>query len=110
MGSCAVSSPWAEIFASGARDPDRDDASVLHAVWTSNDRGVVDLNAPPTAYLIEKNGKIKLGKTSYCDPDEFPLPAQGTVKIAIAAIDEAGNRSAVQRIGLVMPTPVEAKP
>jgi len=110
MTSCAVHTPWVQVFLGGARDPDRDDARLLHAVWMSNSRGVVDLNAPPTAYLVEKDGKIKLGRTSYCDPDEFPLPTGGTVTLAIAAIDEAGNRSAVQRVNVTMTSPPEAQP
>ncbi len=108
MTSCGVSTPWVEVSLSGARDPDRTDAQLLYAVWASNARGIIDLNAPPTAYLFEKNGKIKLGRISYCDPDEFPLPRQGALTLAIATIDEAGNRSSVQRVGLVMTAPVEA--
>ena len=108
MTSCAVHTPWVQVPSSGARDPDRDDARLLHAVWMSNSRGVVDLNAPPTAYLVENDGKIKLGRTSYCDPDEFPLPMAGSVTLSIAAIDEAGNRSAVQRVNFVIPIPTEA--
>lgn len=111
FSSCSVNTPWVHIGASGARDPDRNDAQLLHAVWASNARGTIDLNAPPTAYLLEKDGKIKLGKSSLCDPNEFPLPAQGNLTLAIAAVDEAGNRSAVQKINVVVGRPpAEAQP
>lgn len=111
MTSCSVNTPWIEVFlAATAHDPDRDQAQLLYAVWASQGRTAVDLNAPPTAYIQEDRGKLKLGRTSYCDPDEFPLPTRGTVQLAIAAVDEAGNRSPVQRTSLVMSTPVEAQP
>jgi len=108
--SCAVGTPWAEVFLSGGRDPDRDEAELLYAVWASNAQGILDLNGPPTAFLVEYKGKLKLGKTSYCDSDEFPLPRQGAVKLAIATVDEAGNRSSIQRVGLVMTPAAEANP
>lgn len=103
MTSCGVNTPWAEIFLSDARDPDRDDARLLYAVWASKSPGGIDTKAPPTAFLVPHDGKIKLGRTSYCDPDDFPLPRSGTVTLAIATIDEAGNRSPVQNVNLVIP-------
>lgn len=110
MTSCAVSTPWIQIATSDARDPERDGARLLHAVWMSNAKGAIDLNGPPTAFLMERDGKIRLGRTSHCDPDEFPLPTKGTITLAIAAVDEAGNRSAVQRMNVTMSHPAEATP
>lgn len=109
MTSCAVHTPWAEVFLNPANDPDRDDAQLLYAVWAASGKGTIDLNAPPTAYLQEEKGKLKLGRTSYCDPQEFPLPTSGTVALAIVAIDESGNRSAPQRTSLTMSVPLEAQ-
>jgi hypothetical protein len=110
MTSCASHTPWAEVFLTGAKDPDRNDALLLYAVWASNGRAPIDLNAPPTADIQEEGGKLKLGKTSYCDPEDFPLPTRGTVQLAIVVVDEAGNRSAVQRANLTMSSPPEAQP
>jgi hypothetical protein len=103
MTSCAVRTPWAEISLSDVRDPERDDAHLLYAVWAPNPRGAIDTNAPPTAYLKQHDGKVKLGRTSYCDPDDFPWPRSGSVTLAIAAVDEAGNRSPLQNVNLFIP-------
>lgn len=110
MTSCAVSTPWAQIFLNKSEDPDKTDMPVLYAVWSASGKEKIDLNGPPTAFVREDGGKLKLGRTSYCDPDEFPLPSSGTVSLAIAAVDSAGNRSAVQRTSLVMSAPIEAHP
>lgn len=110
MTSCAVSTPWIEMTLQPAKDPERDDAQVLYGVWASNAKGVVDLNAPPTAFVEQDKGKLKLGRLSYCDFDEFPLPTQGSLTLAVAALDESGNRSAVQRVTVKMSKPPEAQP
>jgi hypothetical protein len=110
MTSCAVSTPWAQIFLNKSEDPGRTDVPILYAVWSATGKNKIDLNGPPTAFVREDGGKLKLGRTSYCDPDEFPLPPTGTVSLAIAAVDSAGNRSAVQRTTLTMSAPVEAQP
>lgn len=110
MTSCAVGTPWAQIVLNKSEDPGRTDVPVLYAVWAATGKAKIDLNGPPTAFVQEAEGKLKLGRTSYCDPDEFPLPTNGTVSLAIAAVDPAGNRSAVQRTTLVMSAPAEAHP
>lgn len=109
MTSCSVNTPWIEMTLQTSVDPARDDAQMLYGVWASNGRGVVDLNAPPTAFVQEEKGKLKLGRLSYCDFDEFPLPTKGSLTLAVAAIDESGNRSAVQRVTVTMSKPVEAQ-
>ena len=98
--SCAVDTPWVEIPVSGSKDPSRDGATLLYAIWTANKQGVIDTAAPPTSWVEAREGKLKLGRTSYCDPDDFPLPRSGSVTLAIASVDEAGNRSPIQRLSI----------
>jgi len=107
MTSCAVNTPWAQIFLNKSEDPEHTDVPVLYAVWAATGKNKIDLNGPPIAFVEEKDGKLKLGRTSYCDPDHFPLPKNGSVSLAIAAVDQAGNRSAVQRTSIVISSPPE---
>jgi hypothetical protein len=107
---CHPNTPAAFVSLTGARDPDRNDARLLHVIWAPNARGIIDIEAPPTAYRFDDKGEIQLGNTSFCDMDDFPLPKRGPLTIAIATIDEAGNRSPVQRVTLDMNQLREAKP
>jgi hypothetical protein len=108
MTSCAVGTPWVQVFLNKSEDPGHTDVPVLYAVWASTGKNKIDLNAPPIAFVEEKDGILKLGRTSYCDPDDFPLPMNGSVSLAIAAVDQAGNRSALQRTTVVISSPPEA--
>ena len=107
--SCAVDTPWVEIPIAAGKDPGRDGAELSYAVWKADGQGAIDTTAPPTAYLQAREGKLKLGRTSHCDPDDFPLPRAGTVTLAIATLDEAGNRSPVQRLSFAITLPAKRK-
>lgn len=98
--SCGIGTPWAEIDVPPTEDPDRERARLLYAVWLPSASGKVDPRTPPTAYLEIAHGKLVIGKTSLCDPDDFPLPARGQVNLGLALVDEAGNFGKLARVAL----------
>jgi hypothetical protein len=99
MGSaCQVGTPWIEIPTSSGADPDRPGAQLLWAVWLAGANGVLNDKAMPTAFLSASNGVLKIGKTSLCDPRDFPLSGSGRITFGIAQIDEAGNHASPTRV------------
>jgi hypothetical protein len=99
MGSmCMVPGPWVTIEGVVAEDPGRRDAQLLFAVWLGDASGAIDTKKPPTALLTAHAGRLDLGRTSLCDPRDFPFPTSGNAWLGIAVLDEAGNTSAVRRM------------
>lgn len=97
--SCSIGSPWVSIpVTAKGSDPGHAGARSLYAVWVADAGGRIDTRAPATTFLAPVEGALTLGKTSYCDPDDFPLPPRGRLTIGVALIDEAGNHGAVQRM------------
>lgn len=96
--SCSTSSPWVR-FDVTAHDPDRRHAVLSYAVWLGDPKGHVDVTAPPTSILRGSERSLTIGRSSSCSPQAFPWPTQGShAWLAIAAIDDAGNRSPVQKV------------
>lgn len=101
--ACYVYGSWIQFSTSEARDPGRDDARLTYAAWVSYAKGKLDVARMPDGYAIPtKDGTFTLGQSSRCDANEFPLPTEGEVTLGIAAVDEAGNKSAVKRVKLDM--------
>ena len=99
MGSmCMVPGPWVTIDGLVAEDPGRHDAQLVFAVWLGDANGTVDTKRPPTSVLRARGGRLDIGQTSLCDPRAFPLPKTPFAWLGIAAVDEAGNSSAVRRV------------
>jgi hypothetical protein len=96
--SCSVSNPRVVIDGLASSDPGRAGAQIAWSVWRADANGVVDDTKPPAATLLEQNGAITLGRTSSCDPRSFDLPEKGVVTLGIAAVDEAGNKSATRKV------------
>lgn len=100
MGSaCQVAGPWINIDGVRAADPGRPDAQLVYGVWLGDAGGNIDAKRPPTALLsaIEVE-HLQIGQSSVCDPRGFPIPKAAVMWLGIAAIDEAGNTSAVRRV------------
>jgi hypothetical protein len=97
-GSCQVPGPWVVIEGVGASDPGRAGAQLAFGVWLGDASGGVDASKPPTAIVTAFRGALHVGRTSLCDPRDFPLPKGKSVWLGVAAIDEAGNASAVRRV------------
>jgi hypothetical protein len=99
MGSmCMVPGPWVTIEGVVADDPGRRDAQLVFAVWLGDASGAIDTRKAPTSLERAHGGRLDLGQTSLCDPHAFPFPKTPFVWIGIAAMDEAGNTSAVRRM------------
>jgi hypothetical protein len=96
--ACGIPGPWVVIEHIRANDPGRDDAQLAMAVWLGDASGRIDDTLPPTAMEKLAAGGILLGPASLCDPRSFPFPKTRTMWIGLAAIDEAGNRSATRRV------------
>ena len=88
-----------------------DDGTVLFGIWFPNDKGKLDTKGPPLMYLYPKDGVLSLGSASICDPIQFDFPKkQRKLKIAVAAIDVAGNRSKVAKVTLNLSKPASKPP
>ena len=99
MGSmCMVPGPWVTIEGVIVEDAGRRDAQLVFAVWLGDANGAIDTKKPPTALATAHAGRIDLGQTSLCDPHAFPFPKTGSAWLGIAAVDEAGNTSALRRL------------
>lgn len=94
--TCDSGQPWAR-WKPDVHDPGRPRATLAFAVWLGDAKGNFDVSQAPTALLENENG-LEIGRSSSCDRSSFSLPARSSVWVGIAAVDEAGNRSAVQKI------------
>lgn len=95
---CEVSGPWVIVEGIRAEDPGRPDAQLSLAIWLGDASGNVDTRKPPTAIRTTHDAKLHLGRLSICDPHDFPLPKTPVMWVGIAAVDEAGNTSAMRRV------------
>lgn len=105
-GMCSVRGPWLTVSGYGVEDPGRPDARLAFLVWGPDAKGKVDTSTTPSALVEPYRGVVAIGQTSLCDPRSFPLPG-ARITLAIAAVDEAGNRSAPKtfQADLSRPTP-----
>lgn len=93
--SCDSGQPWVR-WTPEAHDPGRTRAALSFAVWLGDAKGNVDTTRPPTVWL-DANPELAVGATSSCSRQSFPFPAAPFAWLAVAAVDEAGNRSVVQK-------------
>lgn len=102
-GDCSITGPWIDIGPVAAEDPGRPDAKLLYAIWVGDTTGNIDTTKPPAGLFTPYQGMVTAGKRSLCDPHDFPLPPKAQfVHLAIAAVDEAGNTSATQKLKVDM--------
>jgi hypothetical protein len=101
--SCGVPGPWVRAEGIEAVDPDRKDAQLAYAVWLGDAAGKIDSAKPPAAVVKSFNGKLLIGSSSVCDFRASPFPAAPFVWLGIAAVDEAGNASPVERVRVNLP-------
>lgn len=97
--ACQVPGPWVEVRGLVADDPSRPDAKLVWAVWASSSPKV-DTSKPPLVVreARREDPAIHVGASSLCDPHLHDLPKGPVLYLAIAAVDEAGNASAPQRV------------
>lgn len=105
-GMCSIRGPWIELEGLAVEDPGRPDAELAYAIWGPDGTGKLDTKGPPTAIYRPHDGRLFIGRTSLCDPRDFPLSGPRTT-LAVAAVDEAGNRGPERRftLDLTRPTP-----
>ena len=96
--ACQVPGPWVIIEGVRAEDPGRPKAQLVFGVWLADRAGNVDVKNPPTAMVTSHDGTLRIGQTSLCDRHSFPMPKTPFMQLGIAALDEAGNVSAVRRV------------
>lgn len=105
-GMCSVRGPWLTVSNFAADDPGRPQAQLAFLIWGPDAHGKLDTKGTPSALVRPFRGELAIGQTSLCDPRSFPLPGS-SITLAIALVDEAGNRTApkVFRADLTRPTP-----
>jgi hypothetical protein len=97
--SCGVPGPWIVANDLAASDPGRPTAQLLYGVWLGDNAGNIDATKPPTRILrAEGATSLVIGQSSLCDFDDFPIPTTPFVWLGIAALDEAGNQSALKKV------------
>lgn len=99
MGAaCQVGGPWVTVDGLSAVDPGRAEAQLVYGVWLGDAAGNIDTKRAPTAIARAREGRLHVGQSSLCDPRGFPIPRAPSMWLGIAAIDEAGNKSAPRRV------------
>ncbi|HEU4408253.1 MAG TPA: hypothetical protein VFS43_23525 [Polyangiaceae bacterium] len=101
-GSCQIAGPWVVVEGVRADDPDRAGAQLSFGVWLGDASGGIDASKPPTTIVSASRRVLHVGRTSLCDPHDFPLPKAGPIWLGIAALDEAGNASPLRRVRVNM--------
>ncbi len=105
--TCFRPDPYAVLEIEEAED----ETPVLFGVWFPDENGKLDTKRPPLMYLYPTDGKLSLGSASICDPIQFDFPKKKRkLKIAVAAIDEAGNKSKVAKVTLKLSKPASKPP
>jgi hypothetical protein len=100
--SCQVEGPWVVIEGVHAEDPGRPTAQLAFGVWLGDAAGNIDAQKPPAAILSVEEEKLHIGQYTLCDPHGFTMPKAPTAWFGIAALDEAGNASAVRRFRVAL--------
>lgn len=95
--SCDTGRPWVR-FETEVDDPGHRRDRFLFAVWLVGAGAKLDANAPPTAVIEAHDQILTIGRSSSCSPQDFPFPKTSSAWLGIAALDEAGNRSAIQNV------------
>lgn len=100
MNSCSVAGPWIVARDIVSSDPGRTDPKIVYAVWLGDNAGNVDTSKPPTRILpLDRDGNnLTIGQAGSCHFYDFPIPSTPFVWLGIAALDEAGNQSAVKKV------------
>jgi hypothetical protein len=111
--TCDTGDAHAIVRSVVASDPERAQARLLFGVWVGDATGRVDATKPPTGLLeletdASRPNELAIGNGDLCNMSKFPFPARQNVVLGIAAVDEAGNSSALRTVRLrfsQVPTP-----
>lgn len=101
---CDTSDVYANVFSVAGSDAGRASARLLYGVWIGDPAGKIDATKPPTGLLeLEEGGWLAIGNADLCNMLKFPFPARRDVVLGIAAVDEAGNKSAIRAVRVRLP-------
>jgi hypothetical protein len=100
LTSCSVPGPWIVAHDLVPSDPGRNNPTIVYGVWLGDNAGNVDTSKPPTRILAPDMGgaNLTIGQAGSCHFHDFPIPSTPFVWLGIAALDEAGNQSAVKKV------------
>ncbi len=96
LTSCSTSGPRVHFESVSSVDPGRPNAQLLYGVWLGDASGKIDTTKPPVRILPAWQKTLTVGHASLCSVHDFPFPSTAFAWLGVAAIDEAGNRSAVK--------------
>jgi len=98
-GMCSSAGRAIEVGVRPASDPGRPAAHLLYGVWLPDAQGKLDTSAAPSFFDGAWEGTIRFGTIDLCDPLKVELPSgPHKTTFAVAAFDEAGNRSDVHTV------------
>jgi hypothetical protein len=101
---CGTYDVYANVHSVVASDPGRSDARLLYGVWVADAAGRVDASKPPPGLLeLEEGNWLAIGNADLCNMLKFPFPPRRNVVLGIAAVDEAGNTSALRTVRVRFP-------
>ncbi|HEU4410010.1 MAG TPA: hypothetical protein VFS43_32445 [Polyangiaceae bacterium] len=123
--ACTPDTPQVVLEGLEARDPGRPKAQLLFGVWLADASGNIDPSRPPDDILgldepppppppspdapnaappPKVGPSLVIGRRRGCDdPSALALPAGPSIALGVAAIDEAGNASALRRVKVAVP-------
>lgn len=82
-------------------------SATLFAVWLPDARGQLPPDSAPSVYLPREGDTLRISSPELCGGRHVPLPAAlGRAKIALAALDVAGGRSAPTQVAIDFAHPV----
>lgn len=100
MTSCQSRERWIEIRQAAAIDA-REHSSVVYGVWLTTG-GKPDVTAPPNWLLPMDGDLLVIGARHMCSSLRPDLPKGQRAALAVAAFDDAGNRSTVHQLMVTM--------
>jgi hypothetical protein len=99
MGAdCSIPGPWITISGLKSSDPGRSNAKLVYGIWLADSAAALDTSKPPTTLIEPYDDHVTVGRRSLCDPRDMKLPTTQFAYLAIAAVDEAGNTSAIRKL------------
>jgi hypothetical protein len=92
------------------RDGERASGAALYALWLPDASGSFHASAAPDLYLPGRGDVLQLSSADACSGLALPLPSTpGRRELGLAALDAAGNRSAIQRVVVDVPAVAPAR-
>jgi hypothetical protein len=108
-GRCTTGQAYVALSVGAVKDDATPPAALRFHVWRADDQGAVDYTQPPIATVAARGGELLLGHPSICSATTFVLPDRPRFKLAVKAVDLAGNASAPSLIDVSVPPPAKGR-